>query len=61
MCHALGILMYVLLYGGGVVGCGASGEECCRELLEEGGCLWYDECVRESVRMEVSRGSLLLL
>ena len=41
MCHALGILMHVLFVWGGCgeVG-GASGEECCKQLLEEGGYLW---------------------
>ena len=35
MCHALRILKYVLfVWGGGCGGVGgASGEECCRELL----------------------------
>ena len=46
MCHALGILVYVLFVHGGCGGVGgATGEERCRELLEEGGYLWCGGCV----------------
>ena len=46
MCHALGILMVGSICRGGGVG-GASGEGCCRELLEEGGYMWCGRCVGE--------------
>ena len=37
------------LYGGGCGGVGgASRELCCRELLEEGGCLWCGGCLEEN-------------
>ena len=40
-CHALGILMYILLVRGGIDGVGvASGKEYYRELLEECRYLW---------------------
>ena len=49
----------LICMGGSGVG-GASGEECCRELLEEDGICGGVVGVWESIRMRVSRGSLSL-
>ena len=65
-CYALGIILVVVFVCGG--GCGkvggASGEDGCGELSEEGGYLGGGVVVvvvvGESIKMEVSSGTLFL-